>query len=390
MPASAQRPTATAPATPWAVPVRSDCDTTSAPAITSATVGSIVHDEATVTGSGPTPTGTVTFTWYNNTTCTGTGVAAGTVTLVNGIAHPSNDETLTASGGSFKAVYNGDSVYNGSTGACEPLTVKKKDSHVETEIHAAGSSTPITTAAVGTTIHDKATVTGSGPTPTGSVTFKWYTTKDCSGSYTTKGTITLDSNGVAHPSSDVTVPSGGGSFKAFYGGDSVYNGDSSDCEPLSTPKKTSYTDTVIHQDGSSTPITSAYIGSVIHDKATVTGSGSTPTGSVTFKWYTTQDCSGSYTTKGTITLDSSGVAHPSNDVTVPAGGGSFKAFYGGDSALQQLGQRLRAADREEEDQLRGHRDPRLRFVHTHHLGHRRHRRSFSGRKKAAFAKCQVA
>ena len=58
------------------------------------------------------------------------------MTLVNGIAHPSDDETLTASGGSFKAVYNGDSIYTGSTGACEPLTATKKSSSTVTVIHA--------------------------------------------------------------------------------------------------------------------------------------------------------------------------------------------------------------------------------------------------------------
>jgi hypothetical protein len=42
----------------------------------------------------------------------------------------------------------------------------------------------------------------------------------------------MDSNGVAHPSNDVTMPSSGGSFKAFYSGDSTYNSSYSDCEPL--------------------------------------------------------------------------------------------------------------------------------------------------------------
>ena len=71
-----------------------------------------------------------TFTWYNNSTCSSAaapGIAAGTVALDGtGIAHPSNDEILTASGGSFSAHYNGDATYNPSDGACEPLTVTTK------------------------------------------------------------------------------------------------------------------------------------------------------------------------------------------------------------------------------------------------------------------------
>ncbi len=74
--------------------------------------------------AGGTPTGTVTFTvWSGNTTCSGTGTAAGTVPLdAAGVAHPSSDETVSAGGLSFKAHYNGSTTYNESDSACEPLT----------------------------------------------------------------------------------------------------------------------------------------------------------------------------------------------------------------------------------------------------------------------------
>ena len=140
--------------------------------ITSAAIGATVHDKATVTGSGPAPTGTVDFTWYNNATCStaaAAGIAAGTVTLVAGVAHPSSDEVLTATGGSFKAHYNGDSVYNASDGPCEPLTGQKLDSTTTTDVHAGpgandtAAAPSITQAAIGSTVHDKATVTGVRP-----------------------------------------------------------------------------------------------------------------------------------------------------------------------------------------------------------------------------------
>src|SRR5437868_14808803 len=53
--------------------------------ITSAAIGSTVHDSATVTGTqaGGTPTGTVTFTVYSSPDCS-TGGVAGTPVALNG------------------------------------------------------------------------------------------------------------------------------------------------------------------------------------------------------------------------------------------------------------------------------------------------------------------
>ena len=102
-------------------------DTAGAGAITSAAIGSTVHDKATVTGGAGTPTGDVDFTVYlGNTTCQGTGTAAGTaVALVSGVAHPSNDATVPAGGISYIAHYNGDATYTGKDGDCEALTAEK-------------------------------------------------------------------------------------------------------------------------------------------------------------------------------------------------------------------------------------------------------------------------
>jgi hypothetical protein len=87
--------------------------------------GTVVHDKATVGGiQGFVPTGSVDFTWYTNGTCSGEGFSAGTVPLVNGVAHPSNNEMPLAAGDyAFKAHYSGDGNYNASDSACEPLEV---------------------------------------------------------------------------------------------------------------------------------------------------------------------------------------------------------------------------------------------------------------------------
>ena len=77
-------------------------------AITSAPIGSTVHDKATVTGALTTPTGNVSFTVYlGNSVCEGQGTAAGTVALVSGVAHPSSDAIVPVGGLSYRATYNG-------------------------------------------------------------------------------------------------------------------------------------------------------------------------------------------------------------------------------------------------------------------------------------------
>src|SRR5438067_9968143 len=73
--------------------------------ITSAAIGSTVHDSATVAGTqaGGTPTGTVTFTVYSSPDCTTGGVAGTPVALSGGVADPSQTAVQTAGGISFSA-----------------------------------------------------------------------------------------------------------------------------------------------------------------------------------------------------------------------------------------------------------------------------------------------
>jgi Bacterial Ig-like domain (group 3) len=93
--------------------------------VTSVPPDSTVHDQAVVSGTGPDiPTGTVTFTFFTSGDCTTGAQSAGMVTLVGGVAHPSDASgPLGAGSYAFRAHYNGDSNYAESTSACEPLTV---------------------------------------------------------------------------------------------------------------------------------------------------------------------------------------------------------------------------------------------------------------------------
>ena len=77
-----------------------------------------IIDTAAVTSSNTSfaPTGTVKFDYFQNSTCSGTPIDAGTVALGKG----SNPQTLTTAGGaSFIAHYSGDANFDPSVGTCE-------------------------------------------------------------------------------------------------------------------------------------------------------------------------------------------------------------------------------------------------------------------------------
>src|SRR5204862_788545 len=98
-------------------------------------------------------------------------------------------------------LYNGSTIYNGSTGDCEPLPATKLASATATDVHNAAHEV-ITSAAIGSTVHDSAKVTGTaaGGTPTGNVTFTLYQGTTCSGEGSAAGTVDLNASGVADPS----------------------------------------------------------------------------------------------------------------------------------------------------------------------------------------------
>jgi hypothetical protein len=275
----------------------------------------------------------VTFRWYTNDECKGDGVAAGSATIANGIAHPSSNEGPLAAGGyAFKASYTGDTNYGPSTGPCEPLKVEKGKSLVKTDIHDSKHGV-VTKVDLGSTVHDSASVSGSSNSfaPTGTVSFRWYTNDECKGDSVGAGTATIN-NGVAHPSSS-EGPLGAGryAFKASYVGDSNYEGSLGPCEELKVEKGKSSTKTDIH-DSKHDAVTSVPHGSTVHDSALVSGSSSSfaPTGTVSFRWYTNDECKGDGVAAGSATVVNN-VAHPSSsEGPLEAGGYAFKASYKGD------------------------------------------------------------
>jgi uncharacterized repeat protein (TIGR01451 family) len=201
-----------------------------------------------------------------------------------------------------------------------------------TDVHSAGHDV-ITHAPIGSTVHDKATVSGALGTPTGVVVFTVFMgSTQCKDGGVDGGPVAL-SGGVAHPSEDATVPVGGLSYQAHYLGDDTYNESYGPCEPLAGDKLDSSTATDVH-NADHEVVTSAPIGSMVHDKATVSGPLTTPTGDVSFAVYSNSSCEGEAANAGTVQL-LNGVAHPSQSAIVGLNGLSYKAHYKGDDTYNE-------------------------------------------------------
>ena len=226
------------------------CEATLATQVSNSSVtpGTAVHDTATVTGTNPnvTPTGNVTFFLCSfaagsTDVCDGTtghvGTQVGSPVALSGsgaIATAQSDDVNTQAASllpghyCFRAEWPGDSNYIGAktefSGATECFDVSKLPSQTAT------TSNPNTNnVAPGTSVTDTATVSGSGPTPTGSVTFflcqpSEVTSGGCEGTAGTQiGSAKPLSGGQA--TSDATTNTttlGKYCWRAEYGGDTVY------------------------------------------------------------------------------------------------------------------------------------------------------------------------
>ena len=347
---------------------------------TTVKVGTVIHDfaEVTVTGPGITqdPTGVVDFYLYEKPTsgpgsdvgvCEGTpfatslGRALDSGTPDDGKATAVSVDYSNLKGGytySFHADFISDDTSFPSSSLplndCEVITIEKYPSAVRTEIHEKGTghSPDIQwkeeddTVYVGLTIHDHAYVTGDGPTPTGVVQFTLFTDENCTAGHSVE-TVTIDSGPTI--STEVT-PTGNTklSYKAQYLGDVSYlASDDSDCERLDIIKYDSVIWTEIHNatDAShATDIqnTEVLVGLSVHDHAYVEEKDGipgapAPTGDVTFTIYDGVLCEGkpldSYGGSDwgqTVTLGSGAAM---TETFIPPGDSSFSivASYSGDT-----------------------------------------------------------
>jgi hypothetical protein len=160
-----------------------------------------------------------------------------------------------------------------TTTANSSALVLKLASSTASVIHNAAHD-PVTSVAVGATVHDFVTVMGQpgSPNPTGNVNVDWFLNGDCSGgAAANSGSVALDASG----QSDVvgfafTVNSAGfRAFRAHYEGDARYLGSDGACEPLvvGTPTPDTTKPTCVLKDAFSGPPHG------IHVSAQDTGSG---------------------------------------------------------------------------------------------------------------------
>lgn len=205
---------------------------------------------------------------------------------------------------------------------------------VNSEVHNA-SHTVITSVPLGTTVHDKAIITGSAGIPNGTVDFARYSNGNCEGdAAATQNNVALALDGTAESISFVTASVGSIAYKVHYDGGTNYISGDGPCEPLAIEKLIPTVRTEVH-DLAHTDITNTTVnaGTVVHDKAFVAGSGPNPGGTVDFKRFTNGTCTGiPANTQSSVGLSNANpaLAESSNFTTV-AGAMSYLVHYNGDA-----------------------------------------------------------
>lgn len=234
---------------------------------------------------------------------------------------------------------------------------------IRTEIHQAPDNSDadlqMTTIAASSVVHDLAIVNGTigAPVPTGTVSFKFFATFDCTGNFSQQLNVPLIVGATeARANSSNTAPLAPGvySFNASYNGDGNYPPvGPSNCEPLTVDKFTSNTATHIFTVDASGNLlvdkTDSFIdlagaaSQPMRDQAVVTkvpvaAGDPTPTGTVEFTRFQFSNCTGTTSTE-TINLGTCpGTSPPAGTATAcstvfnlgPNTLG-WKAKYNGDS-----------------------------------------------------------
>jgi hypothetical protein len=182
--------------------------------ISNALVGTMVHANVLVASSTATtsPIGTVDFSLFGNTSCTGSAVTQTGVVLVNGSAN-SASTTLTATGLSFRAHYNGQiDKYTTADSNCVTLTANQQVPSVTNSL----SSTNIT---VGSSVFDSAVLNGAFANASGTVTYRVFTNNSCTANLQNAGVRTVTNSVVPNSDSIQFNTPGTYYWQAVYSGD---------------------------------------------------------------------------------------------------------------------------------------------------------------------------
>jgi hypothetical protein len=136
--------------------------------------------------------------------------------------------TLAAGSHPITATYGGDTNFAPSTSAPLSQMVNQEDTSTGTALHKAADGSVIPAGSqvpLDTSVFDTATLTGI--TPTGTVTYQFFTNETCTAPASSE-TVALGRD------SSPTAPLGAGSysFRAVYNGDTNHIGSTSPCEPF--------------------------------------------------------------------------------------------------------------------------------------------------------------
>jgi hypothetical protein len=191
--------------------------------ITTAPIGSLVHDSVTIGTStaSTTPTGTVDFNLYPNTSCSGTSSLQSGVALVNGVAE-SATTTVTASGLSYKVHYNGDAQNIATDGSCQSLTATSAGLGITTALSSS-------TVQIGTSVYANATLANATANASGTVKYTVFNNDGCSINPQDGGTKVV-TNAIV-PSSNTIQFNSAGTFywQVVYSGDTNNSAATSSC-----------------------------------------------------------------------------------------------------------------------------------------------------------------
>ena len=295
------------------------------------TVGSPIHDTATLSGATANAGGTITFNLYGpsaTANCSGAVVYTHTVSVSGNGDYNSGNFTPTAAGSYYwVASYSGDGSNLASSGSCgdqgETSSVQKTTTLIAT---AASSQT------VGAAVHDVATLSGATATAGGSITFQAWgpsDTPDCTGNATFTSTVPVSGNG-NYPSADFT-PSTAGKYYwiATYSGDPNNTGSAGTCgdagETSTIGKKT----TLI-----GTAASSQIVGASVQDVATLSGATANAGGSIVFNAYgpsASPNCSGAIVFTSTVPVSGPGDYASGAFTPTTAGLYYWIATYSGDA-----------------------------------------------------------
>ncbi len=285
----------------------------------SVTVGTAVHDSATLTGTTADAGGTVKYTVYSNDTCTDNPQDAGTKTVTNGSV-PNSDPITFNNAGDFywQAVYSGDANNDGTTSECtsEHLVVNKATPSITTTLSA-------TSVDIGTAVHDSATLTGTTADAGGTVKYTVYSNDTCTDNPQDAGTKTVINGSV--PDSDPITFNNAGTFywQAVYSGDANNDGATSACqsEILVVNKNHSAISTVPNL--------------IPNDDATVSGLTDDAGGTVVFNLYSPSDatCSGTPAYTQTVDVTGNGTYSTTNTTFIAKASGTWRwqVTYSGDA-----------------------------------------------------------